>query len=521
MANIFKLIVLLVNLSVCFSNNDVLDQQVPKLNNLSITSEKIIQELTFFKPISIISKISSTIENRLKSIRNNELGVPIIQSLYDSFQFSSATNQNETALVEAIAILIEAKITPAINIIQEMCSFLTNDNHNTTTFYSLLNPCPNDDRVEVKIDHFYNEIYNHNNQFDILNDKNLIFHKFLIENIAKVADDSWLSYRQYFLSTSDKGLVENCNNHLDDSRFMQLYMSSVEKKHVLLLIDTNSEMMDVTRAVAKSVIKVLTDTDRISVILISDKTATFSRSSQSCSAEAMYAVTSSTKHNLYDFLDSLNKTNAITNHALGFQLAFELIQRLYRESNSSEMLPISFLYISQGYPFSDPKNVLTEISQGQSKLIHPVTINTCAVIMYDRQIQYQSQLLQEISSQNYTKFNVNTTSWWHLKGNRSLIGKMFLINKTLQDVNKLPITMLTELYNYKDFINTKLTLHNPYFDSQFSGGKFNLLKQKTTINFLVLQTLLRQSQNPVVNVESLELTFSSIILLKTLYFQIK
>ena len=35
MGNILKLIVLIVNLSVCFSNNDVLNQQVPKFKDIS------------------------------------------------------------------------------------------------------------------------------------------------------------------------------------------------------------------------------------------------------------------------------------------------------------------------------------------------------------------------------------------------------------------------------------------------------------------------------------------------------
>lgn len=441
---------------------------------LSLSSSDLFKlpEVPDVKKIENINFLEKTIESKLKTIKNEELALSYIQEIVGSWSYYE-NSINEAVLIDKIANAIALKIEPAVNIIKEICSFLTNKEHKQTIFYSLLNPCPNDDNIEVKINHFYNEIHNISSEvnFDILNDRNLIFHNYLIENIGK-ADHSWLAQRQYFLSTSDQARIENCNYVPDDPHFTKLYVSAIKNKHVLLLIDQTSEQMDITRMVAKTVITSLDENDKVSIILIADNITMFTRT-DACNNDddIMMPATQNAKQSIFDFLDNTNRTNGICNHPLGFQKSFEVLDKLYKSVNTTDMLPISFLYISEGITalFSDARSALSEITIGQSRLPHPVVINTCRITMNNRQIPYQSQFLQDIASQDFQKYSIDTSSWWRKKGDRSLIGKMLLMNKTMETLSKVPISLITELFNYKNFIRNQITLHPPVYDADSSN----------------------------------------------------
>ena len=445
------------------SSNVFMIPEVPKLN-LNVTKlEK--------QKAESLSLLEKSLELKLKAIRNEELGAPIVQEIVDSWTFSENII-NDSVLIEKISNSISEKLNPAIKIIKEICSFLTNKDHKRQTFYSLMNPCPNDDKIDAKISHFYNEIYQNLSgelNIDLLNDRNLIFHNYLIENVGN-ADRKWQSYRQYFLSSSDHGKIENCNYVPDIFHFTKLYSSAIMNKRIILLIDQTSEQMDTTRSVAKTVIAALNKTDKVSVILIADKVTIFSRP-DSCENEVMAPATPTIKHKIYDFLDSVNRTNGIANHTLGFQVAFDILNQLYKESTNNELLPISFLYISEGITdlFADARNVLAEITIGQSRLPHPVVINICAIVANNRQFPAQAQFLHDIASQNFVKYGLDTSVWWHRKGDRSLNGQMFLMNRTMERFQRNLLLCLTELFRYKPFINNQVTLHQPYFDNEFSN----------------------------------------------------
>lgn len=465
---IFRSNIAIVLLLVCkivlssSSSNVFMIPEVPKPNSNVTKSEKQTSEN--------LNSLEKSINDKLKAIRSDELCIPILNEIVESWTFGENV-ANDSSIIDKIASSITLKLNPAKQIIQELCSFLTNKEHKRQVFYSLMNPCPNDDKIEVKINHFYNEIYQNISSevnFDILNDRNLIFHNFLIANIAKT-NSSWQSYRQFFLSTSDHGKIENCNFVPDVSHFTKIYASAIKRKRVVLLIDQTSEQMDTSRSIAKNVISALNDADKVSVILIADKVTLFSRS-DSCQGEVMIPATPAIKQKIYDFLDSANRTNGIANHTLGFQISFGVLDKLYKESGS-DLLPISFLYISEGVTdlFADARNVLAEISIGQSRLPHPVIINICAIVANNRQFPAQTQFLLDIASQNYVKYGLDTTRWWPKKGDRTLNGQMFLMNRTMEGFQRNLLLCLTELFKYKTFINNQLTLHHPYFDSDFSN----------------------------------------------------
>ena len=142
----------------------------------------------------------------------------------------------------------------------------------------------------------------------------------------------------------------------------------------------------------------------MNVLGVADQVLSFTQSAavSSCGNEhlAMLPVTSQVKKSVLEFVENLNRSQAQTNHSLGFkvrinynsninklklnfffQVAFDVLKELYKDE--SKKLPISFLYISRGLlsPLSEAKNVLQAISNGQQELPFPVVINTCAIVI--------------------------------------------------------------------------------------------------------------------------------------------
>lgn len=448
-------------------------QEVPRLSSNGTRSEK---HKTENLELRLLEK---SLKHKLRAIQSGELAVPIVQEIVDSWTFSEAA-VNDSALADRIASSISEKLNPATKIIKDVCAFLASKEHKRQVFYSLMNPCPNEDKIDEKISHFYNELYQNLSttiHLDIRNDRNLVFHNFLIESVSR-ADPDWVSARQYFVSSSDNGQIENCNVQHDLPSLTRLYSSAIMNKRVVLLIDQTSEQMETTRAIAKTVIAALNSTDKVSLILISDKVTMFKRADSCQNAEVMAPVSPSIKHKIYDFLDNVNQTNGIANHTLGFQVAFSVLDKVYGESKSSDMLPISFLYISEGITdlFSDARNVLAEITIGQSRLPHPVVINICAIVANNRQFPAQAQFLLDIASQNFAKYSLDTSSWVRRKGDRSLSGQMFLMNRTMERLNRHLLQCMTELYKHKPFINNEIIMHNPQFDDVRSEFVVSLTK---------------------------------------------
>jgi hypothetical protein len=435
----------------------LLSSNVPDINAKKLTNDE-----------RKIFQLEKSLRMNLRMIENKELEILIVKDIVDSWTYIEEFVEVKDE-VNRIARSINDQIEPAKDVLSKMCTFLTNKEHKNEVFFSLLHPCPNHDNIEVKIKHFYNEIYQNltseMNFEHLLSDRNLIFSNYLKEIIRK--SHNLHSSRQYFLSTSDHGKIENCNNVPEIPQFMKIYFSSIVNKTTILLFDQTTEQMEVSKNVAKKFISSLNEKDKITLILISDKVSFFT-TSKSCQnqyeSEYLYNSSSEIKTKIYDFIDSINRTNEIANHTLIFETAFDVISKIY--GNSDEKMPISLLYISEGVAnsFIDTKNVLNVINTAQSRLAHPVIINICA-ITGSRPFPTQTQFLLDISSQDYEKFGINSSNWIHRHQYASLRGQMFLINKDLENLSRNLMLSLAELYNYKTFIEQKILIHEPYHDA--------------------------------------------------------
>lgn len=137
---------------------------------------------------------------------------------------------------------------------------------------------------------------------------------------------------------------------------------------------------------AKTIINLLGDDDRLTIIAAAgepNSSDTYINARQSLPThDTFHRTTREMKQYFFEFLLSLNKTNAHTNHTLAFEYAFQLMRNATRVPSSGKT-PVLMLYISRGQATTanETKNVLQAIAFGQSRLAQPVVISTCAIVL--------------------------------------------------------------------------------------------------------------------------------------------
>lgn len=201
----------------------------------------------------------------------------------------------------------------------------------------------------------------------------------------------------YLLSTSDVESkqsvpIEDCRVQ-DRSLLWKTYQGQLVSvpRNIMLLLDHGGSLskrqFQIVKGIAKQMILVSGEEDRIGVLAISDEWTSPYLSEQCLMPNLVPPTTDShvlsraTEHNkllLNKFIDSLAKGSGVTNHSLGFQQALETI----RASNISSNETVMLLYISRGLlsSLTEAKTVLQTISFMLEDIDNPIIINTCAVI---------------------------------------------------------------------------------------------------------------------------------------------
>lgn len=195
----------------------------------------------------------------------------------------------------------------------------------------------------------------------------------------------------------------------------------------------------------------------------------------------VYSATRTTKKRIIDFIENLNQTQEATNHPLGFKYAFALLKQLYEIKNvndptlaagnmqkQTKELPITFLYVTRGllFPLTEARTVMNTIAKGQANIPFPVVINTCAVIIDEKRIMYEKQFLNDVISQNYTKYGIDVPAWLTLK---KVEGKLYSLTDPT-DANTISLQIFTEYYEKNYSIDQNLMIHSPIVDA-YSKGK--------------------------------------------------
>ncbi|XP_030559719.1 VWFA and cache domain-containing protein CG16868 [Drosophila novamexicana] len=268
----------------------------------------------------------------------------------------------------------------------------------------------------------------------------------------------------YFLSSSDGAS--------GSAHFRRLYVSAIKRKFVMLLIDVgsalNAELFEITKSFVQEVLLLLEDTDYVSFVTVSSE-ADFMYL-DAFPAEAVHGIYSATrahKDEILSYVNNLSLGRGMTNHTLGFEYSFELLHRLQqaRLINVSEQ-PIEFVYVTRGLltNLSDAMHVLRVLAQGQSRLLSPVIINTCAVVLDEKRIMYEKQFLSDIATQNYTKFDIDVRAWLPAGQEAQLAGRFFVLNKMrAETIPRASSRVFGQLFTER-FLTDTLEVHQPVVD---------------------------------------------------------
>ncbi|XP_065367009.1 VWFA and cache domain-containing protein CG16868 [Calliphora vicina] len=243
----------------------------------------------------------------------------------------------------------------------------------------------------------------------------------------------------YFLSRSDDA-SDSYMKFYNDLHFRYLYTSAIQSKYVFLLLDVGSamsgELLELAKTYISNILQLLSPNDLISLVCVSDEIENMLLLDASSydAANGLYPTTRERKEEILNYINSLTLSRALTNHSLGFEYSFRMISRLQNASLLNSQNPIEFVYITRGLliNFSDSRHVLNVMAKGQRSLQKPIIINACGVVLDEKRIMYEKQFLTEISSQNYTKYDIDIKDWY--KPEHILTGKLFMLTKTQQDV---------------------------------------------------------------------------------------
>ncbi|XP_050083462.1 VWFA and cache domain-containing protein CG16868 [Anopheles aquasalis] len=307
-----------------------------------------------------------------------------------------------------------------------------------------------------------------------LDDNNVYLQHLFNEQSAKLEDANVHYRQQFFLSTFDHASAYKCHYYPRDGRLKALLLSAVRNKHVYILLDIGSKItfdqLEVAKAISKFVLHLLNEHDRVAVVAVGQRTytplddpqqqpgAAGGAASPDClSARRFVRATMDEKERLVDFIDSLNRTKGATNHSVGFRHAFDSFAELY-ESHDDE-LPIVFLYLGRALlPSGSPAatNILQTIYDGQRQLPYPVIINSCLILLDEREVQHEKQLIADISTQNYARYNLSNVIY--------LPGKMVMIAKHSFDAQRFIVALMEPFLNAGRFIEERLRAHLPYVD---------------------------------------------------------
>lgn len=213
------------------------------------------------------NKISEFVENlilRINNLRNLELGVPYVQGMFDSMNFTTFI-ENNADVVTKISSRIKNKIQQTIKSINYLHNIILEHTKNNFYINTIIQPCPFDDYNEQN---YYNK-----NQIEIINylkygEKNYIkqnnngnsldyiINTKITSEFKKLLTNENISLANvFFLSQFDHASDNFCQYYFNNQHYRYLYVSAIQRKHVFLLIDNgnayNDEQFELTRTFGK------------------------------------------------------------------------------------------------------------------------------------------------------------------------------------------------------------------------------------------------------------------------------
>ncbi|XP_030874640.1 VWFA and cache domain-containing protein 1 [Leptonychotes weddellii] len=174
-----------------------------------------------------------------------------------------------------------------------------------------------------------------------------------------------------------------------EHRSRPIYVSTVrpQSKHIVVILDHGASVTDTQLQIAKDAARVILSAidehDKISVLTVADTVRTCSL--DQCYKTFLSPATSETKRKMSTFVSSVKSLDSPTQHAVGFQKAFQLIRSTNNNTKFQANTDMVIIYLSAGITSKDSseedkKATLRVINEENSFLNNSVMILTYALM---------------------------------------------------------------------------------------------------------------------------------------------
>ncbi|XP_055717555.1 VWFA and cache domain-containing protein 1 isoform X1 [Salvelinus fontinalis] len=360
---------------------------------------------------------------QMKKLSSQELGVFNMQRIFNSFVYTEKTSNRETEVQQLAKKIREkfnryldvvnrnkqvveasytAHLTSPLTAIQDCCTIppsMVEFDGNFNTNVSKTICC---DRLSPTVN---------SRAFNPGRDLNSV----LADNLKSNPGIKW----QYF--SSEEGIFTvfpahkfHCKGNYEH-RSRPVYVAAVrpQSKHIVVIIDhgvtITETQLQIARDAALVVLNSIDEHDKVSIL--SSAEAVRSCSLDQCYKSYLSPATSETKRKMSAFISNLKASDSPTQHALGFQKAFQLLRNTSNVTRKLTNTDMVIVYLSSGITSRDAsehekRDTLRVVKEENRHLNNSVMILTYALMNEGVTGLKELAFLRDLAEQNSLKYGV-------------------------------------------------------------------------------------------------------------------
>ncbi|XP_028260294.1 VWFA and cache domain-containing protein 1 [Parambassis ranga] len=367
---------------------------------------------------------AQVLAEQMKKLSTHELGVFTMQRIFNSFVYTEKTSNGETEVQQLAKKIREkfnryldvvnrnkqvveasytAHLTSPLTAIQDCCSIPASmmefdGNFNTNVSKTIC--C---DRLSPTVN---------SRAFNPGRDLNSV----LADNLKSNPGIKW----QYF--SSEEGIFTvfpahkfHCKGNYEH-RSRPVYVAAVrpQSKHIVVMVDHGASVTDTQLQIARDsalvILNAVDEHDKISILSVAE-TVRFCSLDQ-CYKSLLSPATSETKRKMSTFISNIKASDGATQHAAGFQKAFQLLRNTSSLSRQSTTTDMVIIYLSSGITSresseQEKRATLSVVREENRHLNNSVMILTYALMNEGVTGLKELAFLRDLAEQNSVKYGVD------------------------------------------------------------------------------------------------------------------
>ncbi|XP_068446060.1 VWFA and cache domain-containing protein 1 isoform X2 [Clinocottus analis] len=370
---------------------------------------------------------AQVLAEQMKKLSSHELGVLTMQTIFNSFSYNEKTSNGETEVQQLAKKIREkfnryldvvnrnkqvveasytAHLTSPLTAIQDCCSIPASmmefdGNFNTNVSKTIC--C---DRLSPNVN---------SRAFNPGRDLNSV----LADNLKSNPGIKW----QYF--SSEEGIFTVFPAHkfqckgVYEHRSRPVYVSAVrpQSKHIVVMVDHGASVTDTQLQIARDsalvILNAVDEHDKISILSVAEVVR--SCSLDQCYKSLLSPATSETKRKMSTFISNIKASDAATQHAAGFQKAFQLLRNTSSVCKQSATTDMVIIYLSSGITSresseQEKRATLGVVRDENRHLNNSVMILTYALMNEGVTGLKELAFLRDLAEQNSVKYGVDRAS---------------------------------------------------------------------------------------------------------------